>query len=190
MIKALNIFYAVLALVFAGTPAVSMAVDPIVLTDSAFATATIVNVDKKTREITLRDEKGAEVVVVAGPEVRNFAQIKKGDILEVEYHRAAASTLQKVGDTNMGGHSTDVERAPAGSKPGMVAMQRSTIAATVLDVDTVNRLLTVQGPKGNIVVIKVPADVKAFDSLQKGDKISAEYAEAVAVSVRTPAKKK
>jgi hypothetical protein len=188
MIKAMHLFYAALALVFASS--LSVAAEPIVLSDSVSATATIVKVNKKTRELTLRDEKGAETVMVAGAEVRNFDQIKKGDVLEVEFHRAAATTLQKASETNIGGQSTDVERAPAGSKPGMVAMQRNTIVATVLDVDTNNRLLTVQGPRGNIVVVKVPADMTAFDSLKKGDKISAEYAEAVAISVRTPAKKK
>jgi len=40
------------------------------------------------------------------------------------------------------------------------------------------------------VTVAVPADMKTFDSLKKGDKISAEYAEAVAISVKTPAKKK
>jgi len=177
-----------IAIAFAAAPAVSLAGDPIVVSASESAKATIVKVDKKTRELTLRDEEGNEEVMVAGKEVRNFDQIKKGDVLEVEYHRAAASTLQKVGDTTAAGESTDVQRAKAGDKPGMVAVHTSTIVATVLDVDTANRLLTVQGPKGNIVRVAVPADMTAFDSLKKGDKISAEYAEAVAISVKTPAK--
>ena len=105
-------------------------------------------------------------------------------------HRAAATTLQKASETTAAGKTAQIERAPAGAKPGMTAMSMSTIVATVLEVDTKNRLLTVQGPKGNIVTVVVPADVKAFDSLKKGDKISAEYGEAVAVSVRTPEKKK
>jgi hypothetical protein len=40
------------------------------------------------------------------------------------------------------------------------------------------------------VSVKVPDDMKSFDSLKKGDKISAMYTEAVAISVKTPAKKK
>jgi len=190
MTKILHLLSIAVAVVFAAAPAVSMAGDPIVLSDSVSAKATIVKVDKKSRELTLRDDTGTEVVVVAGDEVRNFDQIKKGDILEVEYHRAAATSLQKASDTNVAGKATDIERAPAGAKPGMVATQMSTIVATVLDIDTKNRLLTVKGPKGGIVTIVVPADMKAFDSLKKGDKISAEYGEAVAVSVRTPEKKK
>jgi hypothetical protein len=178
------------AVAFSTAPAISMAADTIVLSDSVTMKATIVNVDKKKREITLRDDQGKQEVVAVSDEVRNFDQIKKGDVLEVEYHRAAASALQKAGDATSAGKTTEIQRAPAGAKPGMAAMTMSTIVATVLDVDLAGRLLTVKGPKGNIVTILVPADMKAFDTLKKGDKITAEYGEAVAVSVRTPEKKK
>jgi hypothetical protein len=178
------------AVAFAAAPAVSLAADAIVLSDSVTLKATIVKIDKKKREITLRGEDGTQEVVAVSDEVRNFDQIKKGDVLEVEYHRAAASALQKVGDTTSAGQTTEMQRAPAGAKPGMTAMTMSTIVATVLDVDTAGRLLTVKGPKGNVVTILVPADMKAFDTLKKGDKITAEYGEAVAVSVKTPEKKK
>lgn len=188
MNKISQLFFIAIALAFAAEPAVSLAGEPIVVSQSVSAKATIVKVNKKTRELTLRDEKGNQEVVVASEDVRNFDQIKKGDVLEVEYHRAAATTLQKVGDTVTAGESTDVQRAKAGEKPGMVAMHTSTIVATVIDVDAQNRLLTVKGPKGGIVTVEVPADMKAFDSIKKGDKISAEYAEAVAISIKTPEK--
>jgi hypothetical protein len=162
----------------------------IVLTDSVSAKATIVGINKKERKLTLRDDKGAEHVMVAGEEVRNFDQIKKGDIVEVEYKVAVATQLEKASNTNVAGQTSAVERAPKGAKPGMTAVQTSSIVATVLEVDSKNRLLTAQGPKGGIVTIKVPAEMKTFDSLKKGDKISAVYSEAVAISVKSPAKKK
>jgi len=190
MTKILHLFLIAIAFVFAAAPAVSMAVEPITVSDSIVVKATIVKVDKKKREITLRDAQGNEEAVVVSDEVRNFNQIKKGDVLEIEYHRAAASALEKVGDTTSAGTSMDIARAKPGEKPGVMAMQTQTIVATVLDVDKANRLLTVQGPKGGIVTVVVPADMKAFDTLVKGDKISAEYGEAVAISVKTPEKKK
>jgi hypothetical protein len=161
----------------------------IVLTDSVTATATIVDVKKKEREITLRDEQGNEFSMIAGEEVRNFDRIKKGDIVVVEYHRAAATALEKLSDTNVASQTTDIARAPAGAKPGVAAMQTSSIVATVLEIDKEKRLLTVQGPRGGIVTVTVPADMKGFDSLKKGDKISAVMTEAVAISVRSPDKK-
>jgi len=197
MFKVSHLLYVAVAPVFAAAPVASMAADPaaakngaIVLTDSAYAKATIVNIKKKERELTLRDDKGVDHVMIAGDEVRNFAQIKKGDIVEVEYRVAVASALEKASDATVAGQTSAVERAPAGAKPGMAAMPTRSIVATVLEIDTKNRLLTAQGPKGNVATIKVPAEMKAFDSLKKGDKISAVYSEAIAISVKSPAKKK
>jgi hypothetical protein len=140
MFKASHLFYVVIAAVFAVTPVMSMAAEKadakkgaIVLTDSAYAKATVVNIKKKERELTLRDEKGVDHVMIAGDDVRNFAQIKKGDIVEVEYHVAVASALEKASDATVAGQTSAVERAPAGAKPGMAAMQTRTIVATVLE---------------------------------------------------------
>lgn len=185
------------AIIFATAPIVTTAADKeagqtgaIMVTQSAHAKATILKVNKKTRELTLRNEQGEEMVIVAGKEVRNFKQIKKGDIVEVEYHRAAASALQKMSETDVAATGTSVERAPEGAKPGVVVTKTSTIVATVLGVDAKERLLTVKGPRGGIVTVAVPVDMTAFDSLKKGDKISAVYSEAVAISVKPAPKKK
>lgn len=186
-----------LAVTFAASSAISLAAEPaasnssaIVVAESMYAKATITKIDKKTRELTLRDEQGSEFTVVAGEEVRNFPQIKKGDIVEVEYHEAAATMLEKASDATVAGHTAAVERAPAGGKPGMRATRTSSIVATVLEIDQQKREVTLQGPRGGIVKVAVPADMKAFDTLKKGDKVSAVYTEAVAISVKTPTKKK
>lgn len=197
MIRALHLFYIAVAVVFVTAPTLSPAAEQstaknraIVVTDSVSAKVTVVGIKKKERELRLRNEQGEEVDVVVPKEVRNFPQIKKGDIIEVEYHRAAATVLEKASDTNAAGMAATVERAPAGAKPGARAMQTRSIVATVLEIDAKDRLLTVQGPQGGVVTVKVPADMKTFDSLKKGDKISAVYTEAVAVSVKEPPKKK
>jgi hypothetical protein len=197
MTKVLHVFRFAAAIGFAAASALSMAADQgdakggaVVVTQSGHAKATVVDIKKKERELTLRDEQGNEVVVVASNKIRNFAQIEKGDVIEVDYQRAAASELEKISDTNAASATTDVQRAPAGAKPGMRARHTSSIIATVVEIDLQKRLLTVQGPKGGIVTIEVPAAMKAFDSLKKGDKISAVYTEAIAISVKSPEKKK
>lgn len=162
----------------------------LVVTDKVTAQATIVGIDKKKRRLTLRDQKGAEMEMVAGDEVRNFDQIKKNDVVTVEYRRAAATTLQKAEKADAAVSAQTVERAPAGSKPGMVATNTQSIVATVLEVDKKERTVTLQGPRGGIVTVKVPADMKNFDALKKGDKVSALYTEALAISVTPAAKKK
>src|SRR5262245_63062032 len=59
------------------------------------ATATVESVNATSREIVLKGEKGNMMTIVAGPEVKNFAQIAKGDIVTVEYMEAAAVALKK-----------------------------------------------------------------------------------------------
>jgi len=197
MIKVLHVFGFAAAIGFAAASALSMAADQgdakggaVVVSQSGHAKATVVDIKKKERELTLRDEQGNEVVVVASDKIRNFAQIEKGDVIEVDYQRAAASELEKISETNAASATTDVQRAPAGAKPGVRARHTSSIVATVMEIDVQKRLLTVQGPRGGIVTIEVPASMKAFDSLKKGDKISAVYTEAIAISVKSPEKKK
>jgi Cu/Ag efflux protein CusF len=193
-----RVLYAIaLAVCLAAGSSAGMAADKdagkgkaIVIADSVHAKATVVKIDAKARKLTLRNDSGSEFDLVATDDVRNFKQIKKGDVVEVEYHVAVASMLEKASSANVAGQASAVERAPAGAKPGMRAEKTQTIVATVLEVNAKDRLLTAQGPRGNIVTIKVPADMKAFDSLKKGDKISAVMTEMMAVSVKTPEKKK
>ena len=142
--------------------------DTTIITDTLRAQATVSSINKKKREIGLRGERGEEIVLIAGAEVRNFDQISKGDVVEVDYHRAAASRLEKASDTNMAVDAIAVERAPAGAKPGLETIQTTSIVAKVLVVDPKERLLTIQGPQGGIVTVQVPASIKAFDSLKKG----------------------
>ena len=65
MTKILQLFLIAIAYIFLATPAVSFASDPIMISESISAKATIVKVNKKTRELTLRDDQGNEETVIA-----------------------------------------------------------------------------------------------------------------------------
>lgn len=191
-----KLVYLTITIMFLGASAVSVAADQgsgsgeIMVSDTMHASATVVKINKKTREITLRNADGTEEVFVAGKEVRNFKQIKKGDVVEVDYHVSAATSLKKASDTDMAGSAEGIARAPEGSKPGVAMMRSKPIVATVMQIDKKKRLLAVKGPRGNIVVVKVPPEMKTFDELKEGDKIAAQLTEALAIAVKTPEKKK
>ena len=53
-------------------------------------TATITAIDAATRAITLKGPQGKEITLTAGPEVKNFAQMKVGDQVEATYTEALA----------------------------------------------------------------------------------------------------
>ena len=61
-----------------------------------------------------------------------------------------------------------------------------TITATIEAIDQANRAVTLKGPKGNSVEIKVADQLQGFNTLKVGDQVTATYFEAFAVNVRKP----
>src|SRR5262245_20074297 len=57
------------------------------------ASATVESVDPATRKVTLKLANGSTRTIVAGDEVKNFAQIKAGDKLTVAYMEALTIEL-------------------------------------------------------------------------------------------------
>lgn len=53
------------------------------------------------------------------------------------------------------------------------------LRAKVVELDPARRTATLQGPKGRIVTVDVPAEVKNFDQVQVGDQLVVRYAAAV-----------
>jgi uncharacterized protein YicC (UPF0701 family) len=62
------------------------------------------------------------------------------------------------------------------------------IQAKVVVLDAVRRTVSLQGPKGRVVTVNVPADVRNFDQVQVGDMLSARYTAAVATRLERVAK--
>jgi sugar lactone lactonase YvrE len=64
---------------------------------SATVTATVAQVDHKTREVTLKADDGKEYSFVAGDAVKTLAQVKKGDVVVATYTEALAWEIKKGG---------------------------------------------------------------------------------------------
>lgn len=75
------------------------------------------------------------------------------------------------------------KKAPAG-KPGAVAVDAVTIAATVEAVDVAKRTVTLKGPAGNVRTFKVGEEVRNLDQMKVGDQVKTTYVESVALFVR------
>ena len=60
-------------------------------------TATISALDAAKREITLKGPDGKETTMVAGPEVKNYSQLKVGDKVDIQYVEALVLELKKGG---------------------------------------------------------------------------------------------
>jgi hypothetical protein len=148
--------------------------------------ATITAIDKKTREVNLKGAQGDELTVTAGPEVKNFDNMKVGDLVTVEYLRALALELKKGGGlvvqrTEQSGGAA----AKPGERPAGAVGRQVKVVADVVDVDPAKQTIKLKGPQ-RTVDLHI-ADPEQFKRVAKGDQVEATFTEAVAVAV-TPAK--
>jgi hypothetical protein len=175
----------------------SPAVKAVEMTASAPGTATITNavsisasveaIDKAQRTVTLKGPKGNVKTVTAGPDVRNFDQIKVGDMVVVRYLESLTLTLKKDGKELLTKtEATDAARAKAGEKPAGIVGKQVEVTANVIAVDAASQTVMLKGPQ-RTVDLRIP-DPKQFKLVKVGDQIQATYTEALALSVE-PAKK-
>jgi len=59
-----------------------------------------------------------------------------------------------------------------------------TVEGKVVDINTPNRLITVQGPDGNKVEVHADETVRNFDQIHKGDVVALDYLRAVTVDIQ------
>ena len=151
-------------------------------------TATVTAIDPATREVTLKGPQGKEITVTAGPDVKNFANMKVGDQVNAEYVEALTLELKK-------GGGQKVERteqagamgAKAGAMPAGAMGRQVTVVADVVDVDPAKKTVTLRGPKRTVdLVVEDPEQLKR---VAKGDQVEATYTQAFAIAVEPAAKK-
>ena len=153
-------------------------------------TAQVVALDKATRTLTLKGPKGNAVDLVAGAEVRNFDQIKVGDLVVAKYLEALTLELRKTkGATGAPTVQGGLVAAKPGERPAVAGARQVTAIVDVTAVDPAKSTLTVKGPKGNLLTLNVQ-NPEQFKVVKVGDQLEVTYTEALAVSVEpAPAKK-
>jgi hypothetical protein len=167
--------------------------EPVNIENTKEESATVVAVDAATRMITLSDATGEKTTIKAGPEVRNFAQIKVGDKVVARYYEAIAATLRQRGDGSGATQApvTDVVagRAEPGAKPGVAAATQTTQTVRITAIDKKNHVVSFYGSDGlaRALPIKTPQGQAFADKLKVGDEVEIAYTEAMALTVE-PAK--
>ncbi len=112
-------------------------------------TATVTRIDKKDRWVTLKMADGSLVDIQAGPAVRNFDQIKVGDLVSSTHEDLAIAVVPAgTAPPNATGGSAIVG-APAGSKPMGVMVDTTMVSGKVTAIDNTPRSVTLLGPDGN-----------------------------------------
>lgn len=72
----------------------------------------------------------------------------------------------------------------AGSAPGKVGIaQTVNVTATITAIDKATRDVTLKGPKGDEITVTAGPEIKNFDKLKVGDRVNAQYVEALTLQL-------
>jgi hypothetical protein len=181
--KLLPLFVATLAVGCASTGAPKRAE----ISEEVVVQSTVKAVSAETREITLERPDGTKVVVIAGPQVRNFAQIDVGDKVKARYRVSlSAERLEKDETGPETAAEVTVGVAKPGSKPGASVEVGAEVTVTVQSVDKKQHIVVFTGPGGDeLHSVRAQRDEgrRFVSGLKVGDRVRLAYTEAVALSV-------
>ena len=165
-----------------GVAAVKSEPGKVTVAEAVQVTASVEAIDKAKRLITLKGPEGEVFVVQAGPEVKNFDQIKVGDVVAARYVEALTLQLKKGGgQMRQRVEREDAVAAKPGERPGAAAGRQVTVIADVIAVDAKKQSVRLRGPQ-RIVDLKV-RDPEQFKLIKVGDQVEATFTEAVALAV-------
>jgi Cu/Ag efflux protein CusF len=149
---------------------------------SLSGSAVVQDIDYTTREATLKYDNGNIETIIAGPEVRNFNQVNKGDKVNIDYNATVALSIGGASQPPSRVQAVEVERAPLGQKPAGTFKTAAEISAVIEDVDYANRLVTVRGPQ-RVLKIKVDPQALNLEKIKKGDQVLLEVDESLSIKV-------
>ncbi|MBM9513701.1 hypothetical protein [Desulfogranum marinum] len=181
-VKQFAVVLLALSVVFLATVAMAEEVGFKDVEGAAVTIDVITDINQETRVITLKNEAGEKRSFTAGPEVRNFAQLKRGDFVIAEYYQGFAVALEPSGSGLKERISElTAQRAKEGEKPGVQVTTSIYAAAEVTGIDLEHRVVSLEGAKG-VLVLKVQDDID-LAQVEVGQEVEALYTESFAVSV-------
>ena len=147
--------------------------------------ASVEAIDRKKREVTLKDSAGNLVTVIASEKVKRFNEIKVGDSVRAEYWTFLSAEFREPTieeKENPLVILAGAGRAPKEVDPAAVVGAVVKAVVKVVAIDTEAREATIQGPRGNFMIVPVMDDA-VLRNLKVGEVVIMTYAEAMAVSL-------
>ena len=154
---------------------------------SSTVTAIVTSVNQTTREVTVKTDDGRDLGFIAGPDVKNLAQVKPGDVLTATYSEALVYEVKKGGTTVAPAMAVAGGSAKPGEKPAAGIAQQVTVTVLITAIDPSVPTVTFKGPKGNTKTIKVQRPEK-LKGVNVGDTVELTYTEALAIKVEAAPK--
>ena len=154
--------------------------------DATTITATVEAIDYKTREVTLKGPKGGHATFIAGEEVRNFNQVKKGDKVTFDYTEGVAVDVQKATEAPRMVETQSIKRAKPGEKPAGTIETTGFLTARVDAIDHATRKVTLALPEGQMLRFTAGDQVKRLNEVHKGDEVVVQYMQKLTIKVTSP----
>lgn len=152
-------------------------------TQSMVVTAVVEAISHETRAVTLRGPEGEVHSFVVSEDAQNLDQVNIGDTVVAEYvQNMQIDIIDGEGLEPAAGEAAIAARAEKGAEPGMTAVDRVVVTATLVDINLENNTFKLQGPEG---IIKEYAAVNPDNLLlvEVGDVVVMTYTESVGISI-------
>jgi hypothetical protein len=164
-----------------GTPSLQGAAADVEVTP--LVRAIVETVDMRSRQVLLRHENGTLQTYTAGPEVRNLAQVRPGDAVDVDLVDAVALTWLRGGEQVQPGQADATVRAAPGERPGAGVATTTRLVATVEEIDVQGRRVLLRGASGRAHRVLLPPRVDP-SQVRIGDQVVVDLTEGMLIRVR------
>jgi hypothetical protein len=146
---------------------------------------TVEAVDLANRVVTIKGSKGRTIDLKVGEEAKNLDQVKVGDKVVAKYYESIAFRMKKPGEAEGVTAEQAVGAAKPGELPAAVLANQVTVTATVADISPKKTYVTLKGPEGKTVDVKVrnPQNLK---NVKVGDQVVITYTQAFAIALDKP----
>lgn len=133
--------------------------------------ATVEAVDQKARKVTLLGFDGTRETLTVGPEVKNLAQVRKGDEVVVTYYMAAAFEVLAPGEeASPDSVAAGLASAKPGEMPSAIEVTQAAMVVDVVKLDSHARTAVIRNQKGETVTIDI-RNPAVFEKVQVGDRV-------------------
>jgi hypothetical protein len=149
------------------------------------ASVKVFAVDSASRTVTLMAADGRTVTFKAGPEIRNFDQIRAGDNVKATITDRIVTFVRPDGADLSVTHSAAMTTAPSGEKPGMLAANIFEVVASVISVDPNTRTATLQFVGGQTDTVQIRPDVD-LSEYKVGNNVVIRVTETLRLLVENP----
>lgn len=146
---------------------------------------TVTEINKESREITLKGPDGGLVTLTASDSVERFEEIEVGDQITFEHYSYIKAEFRKPTEEEVAEPLmvlAEGGKAPEGMDPASVVGAVVKALVTVEILNRPNMFATVKGPRGNYLTIDME-DEALMQKLHIGQQVILTYAEAMAISL-------